>query len=145
MNPGIQKWGLLMNKHYAELTLLWGTPLFIKGTVKPGRLQNLFKTLQKETEQDLHRMIGTTNKDWMETANKLEAFMHSTGWYNKSKHIMTFLSFLLAMIENSESKFNPKITETLNKIVSYFEAGGEARVQCFWAGDIAAQKFNELF
>ena len=132
-------------KHYAELTLIWSTPILLKGKLKPGRLRGLFQKLQYETAKDLHRIVGVTSSMQFETANLLEKFMYSTGWYNKSKHIMTFLSFLLSMIENSESKFNPKITETLNNIVEYFEAGGEARVQCFWAGDLAAQKWRALF
>lgn len=134
-----------MEKHYAELTLIWSTPILLRGKLKPGRLKNLFQKLQVETARDLHRIIGVNSAMQVETANRLEEFMHSTGWYNKSKHIMTFLSFLLAMIENSESKFSPKITDTLNKIVEYFEAGGEARIQCFWAGDVAARKWEALY
>ncbi len=134
-----------MNKHYAELTLIWSTPILLKGKLKPGRLKSLFEKLQAETARDLHRIVGVTSAMQVETANTLEKFMYATGWYNKSKHIMTFLSFLLAMIENSESEFNPKITDTLNKIVEYFEAAGEARVSCCWAGDVAARKWSALY
>ena len=133
-----------MNKHYAELVLIWSLPKFIKGN-GDDRLQNLFYTLQKETVKDMETIKETTSKEHSETINILGMFIHKIGWYNNRKYIMTFLSFLLAMIENSKSIFNPKIKGELNKIVKYFENKKQTKVQYFWEGDIITEKFNEIF
>jgi len=132
-------------KHYAELSLIFGLPIFLKSKkLHNGRFKNLCARLQKETKKDLNKIMFP-KVQISKMTDKLEEFMKAAGWYKSEKHIMTYLSFCLAMIENSEFEYNFKIIDTLNDIVEYLERGGYMPAPCMWAGDVAAKKWEKIF
>ena len=131
-------------KHYAELALLYGFPDFIRGDLPRGRFKNLCSRLQKECGQDLCRLI-ISETDKNKALALLRTFMKQAGWYKKSRHVTTYLSFCLSMIENSQFHYKLKITETLNALIDHLEHGGFLHDPYCWAGDLAARKWRALF
>ncbi len=131
-------------RHYSELALVYGFQDFIRGNLKPGRFKNLCGRLKKECGKDLSRLIIPQGQK-IKAVNLLREFMQSAGWYKKSRHVTTYLSFCLAMIENSKFRYNPEIIITLNKLIDYLEKGGFLHEPCCWAGDLAARKWEGLF
>ena len=131
-------------KHYTELALVYGFPDFIRGRLNPGRFQNLCDCLQKECRPALRNLTISETDKW-KALEILRDFMKQAGWYKKSKHITTYLSFCLAMIENSQFRYNQRIITILNALITHLENGDFLYEPCCWAGDLAAQKWEGMF
>jgi len=127
-----------------ELAVIRALPEFTLKNTKKGRLKNLYQRLQKITDIELSKVKHVTGKEIGIIGNKLDAWGLATGWINKEKHVATLLSFLLAMIENSEFTYNTKISDTLVDIFDYMDRIGNAPAACLWSGDKAAGMWLEM-
>ena len=132
------------NRKMAELAMVISIPEFTKGEVKNGRLKNLYQKLTKTATMELERIPKASIVELVEIEDKVANFGKETGWEGKEKHIVTLASFCLGMLENSKSKFDSKIIEILNDIVDYFERAEKAPGPSFWAGSVAASKWNAI-
>jgi len=133
-----------INKKMTELAMIISIPEFTKDQVKPGRLKNLFNRLSQTATKELEMIPPATISELYDIENLVGDFGKSTGWEGKSKHIITLVSFCLDLIERSEFRHNPRITETLNDIVEYFERSGKSPAPAYWAGSIAAEKWQKI-
>jgi len=132
------------NKKMTELAMIISIPEFTKDQVKPGRLKNLYNRLTKTATKELEAIPRATIRELDIIESLVGKFGKETGWEGKPKHIITLVSFCLDLIERSEFKYNPRITETLNDIVEYFERSGKAPAPSFWAGSVAANKWKSI-
>lgn len=107
---------------------------------KQGRLDRLFSKLEKETDKILSQKPYVSDADKQRLAEVFDTFRDATGWAGRSKHVLTYVSFLLALIDGRY----PGITAPLNGIVDYFERAGRAPSACFWAGAVAKKKWDTI-
>lgn len=91
------------------------------GQVRPGRLKGLYGRLTEAVDGDLFRLPRPTVLELLRIDKSVQEFAKTTGWQNKQRHIMTLVSFCLAMIEHSEFQYSQRITKNLSEIVEYFE------------------------
>lgn len=121
----------------AELALCRALPDMCK--TQQGRVKGLYKNLQKETDRLLAMQPALQNKEVTVLAAMIDAFKQKTGWTGRGRHVLTYVSFLLAILDG-ESKYSRIIT-ILNNIVDYFDRAGKAPIACFWAGALAKKKW----
>jgi len=78
---------------FMELALCRAVPDLCLGTLKPSRLGNLYKRLQKEVDKDLARLPRPSQADIRQICRKIEKFGLATGWLGETRHVGTLLSF----------------------------------------------------
>ena len=132
-------------RHISELALIRAIPDLTIGDLKPSRKKGLFLRLQREVEKDLALLPIPSQYDLDSIWDNIELFGKKTGWLNETRHVGTLFSFCLEIIENSEFKFRPSITETINDIVSHLEDGKNFFMPSCWAGSSAYEKWESLF
>ena len=111
---------------------------------KNGRLNGLLEKLAKEANNELDRIYGLNRVEIDEIGKNIYEFAVSTGWLGKQRHLCTIVSFCLAMLDQSEFKYNQRITGILNEIYDYFDRVGKAPYQCNWAGSLAMEKWLKV-
>jgi len=132
-------------KHITELGLIRSIPDLMVGKMKPGRLKNLMARLQAAVDIDLGKIAMTlSTSDAYKIKDILDNFEHVSR-FGKQKHVGTMVSFCLAFIEKSDREFNEKIIETLNQICDYYERVGDLHVASMWSGDLACDKWENIF
>lgn len=127
---------------FAESAYIRAIPDLLHGELRPGRLSNLYGKLVKAVDADLVRLPVIGDSDVLVIRDIIVEFGKRTGWTGKKRHVGTLLSFAIAIIESSEHKHNPKILETLNLIVEYYERKQNFKIICCHAGAIAAEKWQ---
>lgn len=132
------------NKKLLELAMVASIREFTKETQSNGRLNNLYSRLSKIAFKEIEKIPRPSPLEIEKIGQLVDRFGKSTGWLGKEKHIATLASFCLGMIEDSEFNFNPRIVETLNDIIDYFERAGESPAPSFWAGGVAAEKWHNI-
>ena len=123
----------------AELALVRALP-DLSPLHKPGRLKGLYKKLQKAADKELHILPQITPPEMDIISDMIDRFSTSSGWTDKKRHIMTYVSFLLGITDGRY----PRITAILNDISDYFERIGKTRQANYWAGDIAMKKWETI-
>jgi len=111
------------------------------GNMKPGREMAKYRQLIKWVDKEIQAMRLPAG--WSRTPSAREAVAEIgrlTGWEKKGKSAGTFLSFLLAVAE--EAGFHPRITDILNELMEYYEAGGQFPASCYWAGALASDRLE---
>lgn len=131
MNPLLQK--------TAELSLVRALPDMLVKMCKPGRLNNLYRKLQREVNRELPA-VKYTRAELSVLNDTIERFADATGWNGKERHALTYVSFLLALFDGQY----PQIVAILNDIVDYFERGGNLLPANCWAGARAQEKWTEI-
>jgi hypothetical protein len=110
---------------------------------KPGRLRNRYDKLTAITA----RMLEPLNLSWSEVSraqNRIETFEAAVGWNKRQRHMLTIVSFVALMMEQSEFKYPDKLWDAINDIVEYYENGRDAKPLCFIAGELAYQKWQDV-
>lgn len=135
-----------MNKlsYVAEAALIRSIYDLLKDKLKPGRLKGKYEALQKEVDKALSKRHIDKDAELPTIGKALEKFADATKWNNKELSVGTILSFVLAMIEESENKFSDKITTILNEIVEYHEHTKQFSALCYSAGAIASEKWTNI-
>lgn len=131
-------------KHTAELALIRAIPDMILGDCKQGRLRGLNHKIIKQVDSILRTLPRTGYLDMLNISEKIFEFAKETGWEKKEKHVVTFASFALEMIERSPFEYPDKITEYLNDLVDYFERAGRVNTAPMWAGGVAYEKWEQI-
>lgn len=135
-----------MNKlsHIAELALIRSIYDLLKDKLKPGRLKGKYEALQKEVDKTLAGRHIDKDAELPVIGKALEKFADATKWNNKELSVGTILSFVLAMVEESDNKSSDKITSILNEIVEYHEQTKQFSALCYSAGAIASEKWTNI-
>ena len=134
-----------MLRHLSELALIRAIPDLTIGTLKPSRKKALFLQLQKAVDKDLRKFPPQSEANLDKVWRIVQEFGKQTGWLNQTRHIGTLFSFCLEIIEKSNFKFNPTISEIINKIISHLETGKDFKYSSCWAGSLAYEKWEGLF
>ena len=121
----------------AELALVYGLTDLME-TPHPGRIASMRKRLRKACEKEFVRVRPLFRDEMTQVATVVDRFATESGWHGKEKHIVTIVSFLLAVVGEKY----PGITAVLNDIAAYFEAGNDSPPACYWAGDLAREKWD---
>ena len=129
---------------YMELAYVRSIYDLLNSTIKPGRLKNLYTKLQAAVDHDLRRLPPIGDSDMLLLREKVRAFGKATGWDRKTRHVVTLLSFCIDLVERSKFPHNPKILETMNLIVEYYERQGRVKFICCKAGAMASEKWNRI-
>lgn len=135
-----------MNKltYIAELSLMGCTKILCKqDELKKGRLIGKLERLEKlaDKELDRHNISKSTE---VRIKSAIVKFTEESGWQKKQLSIGTFISFILAVVDESENKFNDNILETISEIFDYFERKEQFRTLCYSAGAVACGKWNRI-
>jgi hypothetical protein len=130
--------------HLSELAYIRALPDYIIPQIHRGRLKNRCKKLITLIDKEINKLSPWSDAESKEIGDRIAEFGKRTGWENTEKHIVTLLSFLLAMIEESTYKYNSSIVECLNDIHDYFERDGRVKIICNVAGCIASDKWNSI-
>jgi len=133
-----------MNKKLIELALIRAIPALVIEKVPNGRLKGLYKKLILEVDRQIRYSVMPNSKELFTIGKRLELFGLMTGWSGRPKQVSTMVSFCLRVMEDSETKFRPKIFTILNDILDYFERAGKTVQSSFWAGDLAAEKWQKI-
>jgi len=131
-------------RHTAELTLIYAVPL-VTGASENSRLSGLQRKLQKIVVDSLAKLPTLEREDELKVIDFMEAWGKDTGWLNSQKHLGTLVSFCVAMMEQSEFTYNPKIYTTLTEIIDHLIKGKQFYPLSINAGEIAALKWLKLF
>jgi len=129
----------------AELAFIKAVYLFSEKKLKEGRLKNRFEKLAKEVDRLLDNKPKLGKYDKYVAEKRVELFSKKVGWIGKQRHIVSIISFCLALIDESDfnySKHAPKIIQYLNDIYQYFERGKDAKLLCCLSGSIAHEKWK---
>ena len=132
-------------RHTAELALIRAVPELTLGKLKPCRTRGLFNNLQKAVDKDLAYLPKLNQEGVDELESLIKGFLTDIGWMGKQKHTGTHLSFCAGIIENSQFKFNRRITESITNLVCHLEKGNDFKYNSCVSGENAAEKWNELF
>ncbi len=135
-----------MNPHrrYVELAYIRAVPDMLHGTLKNGRLKNLYRKLQIACDNEFRRLPELNNVELEQVKGLLLQFSAATGWERKPRHISTLLSFCADMLERSQYDHSPKILKTLTDIIDYYARKEDFRPICCWAGSVAADKWEGI-
>ena len=125
-------------KTTAELALCRALPDMCRA--KQGRVSGQLDKLKKETDRLLVKMPQLKDSDKQQIAAVIDRFRLSTGWDGRGRHVMTYVSFLLAVLDGDE-KYS-RIIHVLNSIADYFDRANKAPAPCFWAGALACKKWE---
>jgi len=110
----------------------------------PGRLKARCVRLRKEIIKEMQKIKNVTEDEKNEASKKVIRFGEMTGWEGKPRHIVTHISFFLAMMEASFNAYSPKIYRLFNDIVDYFDRGRDHSVLCDHAGITALEKWASI-
>lgn len=131
-------------KHTAELALIRAIPDMILAECEQGRLRGLNQRIIKNVDKILSTMPRVGYLDMVDISQAIFEFAAETGWENKQKHVVTFASFALEMIERSPFAYPDEITNSLNDLVDYFERAGRVNMAPMWAGGVAYEKWHRI-
>jgi len=79
--------------------------------------------------------------------SRIDRFQRLLGWDNRERHMLSLVSFSLALIDESNfdyQKYAPKIIEYLNDIYDYFDRGNKAHLLCCVSGAVAMDKWKTV-
>lgn len=146
-NQGRKKIGTLKRSKMnttkiSELALIECLHQKVIPELKPGRLKHKLLELEKCVNAEFASMPNFSIAERDIALKKILKFTADTNWDKKDKHAVTFVSFLLDMIESSKHKYSNKITILLTEIFDYYERAGHAKQLCLVAGKIANEKWN---
>lgn len=128
----------------AELALIRSLPNFIiDQKIKPGRLKNICLSLAEITDIAIKNLPILSIQEMLQALELLLTWGKKTGWLDNKKHTVSLCSFLLAMVEESQFKYDQKIIDHLNELFEYFERIGDAKQICLYAGNVANNKWCE--
>jgi hypothetical protein len=109
---------------------------------RKGRLKSLTKRLKKEATKEINKFPPPTEQDLISSTLVVNKFDKISGWSSKSKHIVTYVSALCAILEDRKYK---KVQECLVDILDHFERVNPLPSACYWSGDIAKKKWDEAW
>lgn len=118
--------------NYAEVTgemaLITSLTLSITQRLKPGRLKNLLERLKDSCEKEFKKfpVMG-----WKvdEINRKIVSWSENCGWAEETE-VITFVSFLLGLIDQSEYQYPQRIIDTLNDIYDFITDGKDFLKHC---------------
>ncbi|RLD85279.1 MAG: hypothetical protein DRJ07_03335 [Bacteroidetes bacterium] len=134
----------------AELGILRSIEDFLLEPLKPGRLKRKFMEVSLIIDGELRNIYRnnesffTDNKD--ELAELLTEFGKISEWGNSKEgiHVTSVVSFCLAFLEVSKSKYTPKLIEHLTEILSYYERANNLNFEDMWTGKMINEKWDNL-
>ena len=142
----INRYGGKMNRaeHYAELAFLRAMPDHLLPEVPNGRLKNRLSKLLKLTDLEIQKLKDMTFEECEQTADIIKEFALLSGWDGKKRHVVSVVSFLLAMIEDSKYNYPDSIISVLNDLFDYFERAKAIKGLCLMSGSRAAEKLKDV-
>lgn len=118
--------------NYAEITgefgLITSLTLSITQRLNKGRLKNLLERLREHCEKEFKKfppMYGKVD----EINRKIVSWSENCGWADEVE-VITFVSFLLGLIDQSEYKYPNNIIENLNDIYDFMTDGKDFPKHC---------------
>jgi len=111
-----------------ELALVVSLTLALQKKIKAGRLKKQLQQLQKACEKEFRRLppIGTK----VDAVNrKIVSFSENCGWADEVE-VITYISFLLGLIEQSDYHYPMSIINILNNINDFVTDGRDYRGHC---------------
>jgi len=128
-----------------ELALIKAIYFFVRHKLKPGRLANRVDRLNKAVDKILDNKIKLNDYQVKISKSRIDRFQRLLGWDNRERHMLSLVSFSLALIEESDfnyQKYAPKIIQCLNDIYDYFDRGNNAHLLCCVSGEVAMDKWR---
>lgn len=135
VSPGI--------KYIIELALIRGIPDFYLDRNVKGRLKGIYKNLIKAVDSQLSYCNYITDQIKHNAEKILDSFADDVGW-KENRHIMTHISFLLMMIEESEHSYSSNIIKYLNMLSDHFERVGKHPIQSDWSAELAMDIWRDI-
>lgn len=128
----------------AALALVKGLPLMARDSgLKLGRMTALTDRLEKCAGDHLNFAAAfLPNHRLNEIIRATAKFHENTGWEGKRRHICTYASLCLDLIEGLPYV---KIKDILVDIVDYYDRAGDFPPASGWSGALAADKFRAIF
>lgn len=112
----------------AEMGLITSLTLSITQRVNKGRLKNLLERLKERCEKEFKKfpVMG-----WKvdEINRKIVSWSENCGWADEVE-VITFVSFLLGLIDQSEYKYPQNIIDVLNDIYEFITNGKDYHGSC---------------
>lgn len=106
-----------------------------------GRIDGLLKKLEKLANRELNRH-RPTQTDVNVMVRKLDQFDKLVDWGYTDKHLVTYCSALLLMLE----PFNLKqINQILIDITDYFDRMINVPPGCYWSGEVTYKKWRRVW
>lgn len=109
----------------AELGILRSLPDLLLEPLKPGRLKNRFTKVQEIMDTELRKIYKINPSFFTDNKSEVEKYLDKLGVLMKEidpkPHIAVMISFCLAFLERSNSKYPEKVYQYLNDIWEYYE------------------------
>lgn len=125
----------------AELAVVISLYDVTKG-LKPGRLKNLLKQLQKEGKKEIHKIKEPDKTGMDQIKSALDEFEKTSGWGRSEKHLQTYVNSILMIIEKRNYT---KINKLLVDIMDYQQRAKKIPDACFWSAEIVQKKWEDAF
>ena len=131
-----------------ELIARIGMPLGLVEHQAAERPKGAYYRLLKQLGAACHaRVIESgyymTASEKIEVEKRIFEFGRVTRWEGKPRHVMTYVSFCLSLMESVRG--SEDIIKELNAISARFERFGESRMACMAAGALALEKWEEIW
>lgn len=112
----------------AELALVVSLTLSLQKKLKMGRLKNQLEQLQKACEKEFRRLPAIGTK--VDVVNrKIVSFSENCKWADEVE-VITYISFLLGLIEQSDYHYPMSIINLLNNINDFVTDGRDYHGHC---------------
>lgn len=134
----------LLKRKKAELTLMYCIPILSDADAN-SRLSGLLRRLQDRVRLDLNKLDRFTDRDLHEITERIFKWGQATGWLNSKKSIGTLVSFCLNMIEVSPIRYDEKIHRILIDLAEHLEKGKLLYPLSCRAGQIATEKWEQVY
>ena len=109
------------------------------------KIQYLFGRLRKRVDTQLKK-LNVSALDRVMARTRADEFEKVTGWKDdKRMHIGTYISFALCITEEYDGDAFSAIADTLSRIQGLFEGMGEWKEACNWAGELAYDRWVEVW
>lgn len=128
-----------IDRKNAELALVKG--IVLVSNPRPGRMRGLIKRLGREVDRELMRLPVIPKERFERVAAKLQEWERESGWAGKGKHICTYASFCLDLID---ARPWPKVKAVLVDIIDHYDRVGAMPAACCWSGALARERFEEV-
>ena len=137
----------------AELGIMRSMEDFLTEQLKPGRLKRRFMEVSIIVDGELRNLYKndphffSDNKE--ECTVYLEKFGRIMGMGVKAEkkddiHVASVVAFCLCFLEETKTKYTPKLCEYLKDILEYYERGENINYSDFWKGRKFYEEWEKL-
>jgi len=129
-------------KKLTEIAILRYISENIFKNISKGRIRSKSKQLIKLIDKEMNKDFNLLDFNKLTVIDKkIKQWADLTGWDGKKKHIITFISFLAILLENSKYEYNKLIYDKFNEIVDFYERQNKSKIICMVGGKIAYEKW----